>query len=248
MASLAAVALLGALALVACTGDDDKATQRVFAAPPWTGQESYNYALSQPGSDSPGTCTLKTDPGAEPGRTRLSRLCTDGSRYEDNGSVLVDSASLEPYQSTREFIDREKNKKTTYTNVYEGGKVRFSAVDQTGKKYDTTRDLPQAKPGQPEPGWYDDEELLWLARGIPLQAGFSGTYTHVINAGQPRVVPVDVRVDPVEKVKVAAGEFQAWKVRFEKDDNSYLVWVEEAAPHRVVKARIEDVTYELAGS
>ena len=80
----------------------------------------------------------------------------------------------------------------------------------------------------------------------PLRAGYDEQYTHVINAGAPRVSKgVEVIVDPVETVKVPAGTYSAWKVRIRQDKRSYLIWVEEAAPHRVVRAQIEDATYEL---
>ena len=51
-----------------------------------------------------------------------------------------------------------------------------------------------------------------------------------------------------EEVKEPAGTFQAWRVRFEREDTVYFVWVDVAAPHRVVQAQIEDVKYELSGT
>lgn len=239
--------LLVALVAAACSGDDDTVTHKLFTSPPWTGPETYTYNLKQSG-DPAGTCTLKTEPNVEPGKTRLSRMCSDGKRYEDNGSVTVDATTLAPIESTRVFVDSEKNKKTTYTNTYEGPQVVFHAVDQDGHTNNTTRDLPTPSAKDPDPGWYDDEELLWLVRGLPLQQGYGGTYTHVINAGQPRVLPVDVHVDAPQQVKVPAGEFSAYRVRVQKDDSIYQLWVDTAAPHKVVKAQIEDATYELTGT
>ena len=98
----------------------------------------------------------------------------------------------------------------------------------------------------PEPAWYDDEELLWLVRGIPLREGFEGSFTNV-NASTGRVFSAEVTVDEQEVVEVPAGTFQAWKVRIVTSTVTQLIWLDTEAPHRVVRARIERLTYELTG-
>ncbi|MEO6397887.1 MAG: hypothetical protein ABIP13_05425, partial [Tepidiformaceae bacterium] len=82
--------------------------------------------------------------------------------------------------------------------------------------------------------------------GINLASGARADYTLVINAGQPSIHTVNVRVDPAEQVTVPAGEFQAWKVRLSRGGNVNYVWVEATGVQRVVKAQIEDITYELS--
>jgi hypothetical protein len=59
------------------------------------------------------------------------------------------------------------------------------------------------------------------------------------------VLSVQVRVEGSEKVKVPAGEFTTWKVRYQREDSIYYVWVDAASPNRIVQARIEDVIYQL---
>ena len=48
----------------------------------------------------------------------------------------------------------------------------------------TSRDLPEPTEEWPTPGWYDDESLFWLVRGVELREDYEDHYTHVINAGQ----------------------------------------------------------------
>ena len=229
-------------ALMACS-DDSIAISKIFVAPPWTGTEEYSYRVTDKGVDGEGRCRLVTTPESAPGQTKIERLC-EKDEFRDDGTVIVDSRTLEPIESTRVNADTKKGKTSTFSVTYSGTVATFVA-DIDGKKRSTDRDLPEPDAESPDPGWYDDESLLWLARGLPLQGGFHGGYAHVINAGQPRILDVEVDVSGPETVTVPAGEFQAWRVRFRRESSIYDVWVETAAPHRVVKARIEDVTYEL---
>lgn len=248
MPQVLALAALGCGLLFAggCTSDDDIPTSKIFTSPPWQDGEQSVYRVTDEGVDGVGTCTLETHVDFEPGHTKLARSCENGP-YRDDGSAVVDSATLVPVSSTRTAFDGTQNRSSTYTVDYNGPTAHFKA-DINGAVRETDRDLPKPDEQSPDPGWYDDESLLWLARGITLQEGWSGGYWHVINAGQPRILQVRVTVEKQEQVKEPAGTFQAWRVRFEREDTVYFVWVDVAAPHRVVQAQIEDVKYELSGT
>lgn len=242
--TLGALAATTLLVVAACGGSEsvDEA-QKLFESPAWEGHESYVYQLSRRGEDNAGTCTLVTEPEFEPGRTKLSRLCENGP-YRDDAEAIVDSQTLQPFSSQRIVFDGEKNRRTIYTNTYRETDVLFEA-DVNGKLNETTRDLPTPTSKMPDPGWYEDESLFWLARGIPLRDGFEGTYAHIINAGLPRVLEVDVVVKGPETVEAGGQEYEAWHVQFRRSDNIYRVWVETGGVHRVVRAQIEDTTYKL---
>lgn len=233
-----------ALFLIACGGGgEDKPTAPVIEAPAWVGPESYTYQLSRRGESDLGTCILKTEPGVEPGRTRLSRLCgKDAAR--DDGTVLVDSRTLAPFASERTRVDPTADSSISFRTTYREGEVYFEANDN-GDVNNTTRDLPTPTAEAPSPAWYDDEELLWLARSVPLRQGYQGTYAHVINAGLPRVLVSQVEVQRIEKAEFQGGSADAWRIRLGREDTRYTVWVELAEPHRVLRAQVEDVTYKL---
>lgn len=239
------VAILS-VGLAGCSSSGETAANPpIFNAAPWQGEESYTYNLRRRGEDSAGVCTLTTA-AADVGKLKLSRLCGK-DEFRDDGTVTVDARTLIPVQSVRVFADAKQDKRSTYTNVYEASRVTFSA-DLNGAASRTTRDLPAATGKVSQAAWYDDEEVLWLVRGINLASGAKADYTLVINAGQPSIHTVNVRVDPAEQVKVPAGEFQAWKVRLSRGGNVNYVWVEASGARRVVKAQIEDVTYELTAA
>jgi hypothetical protein len=240
--AIALAGLAGACLLSACS-DEDITISKVFQQAPWTGPERYTYRVTSPGVDGEGRCTLVTSPEVAPGQTRLERLCTK-DEFTDNGTLVAESATLRPISEVRVNSDSKKGRTSTWTIDYQGATATFKA-DVDGKVRSTDRDLPEPSSTSPDPGYYDDESLLWLARGIPLEDGYSAAYAHVINAGQPRILDVKVRVQGTESVKVPGGDFTAWKVRFERQSTIYYVWVDVAAPYRVVKARIEDYTYEL---
>jgi hypothetical protein len=113
------------------------------------------------------------------------------------------------------------------------------------EEYEAERELPQPTDDAPEPGWYDETSLFWLVRGIPLQEGFEGRYANV-NIGIARVVGADVKVEGIEEVTVPAGTFRAWSIRVESSITNRF-WVDVESPHRVVRARLEDTTFELTG-
>ena len=241
---LFAATLLGiaALSFAACDEADPPAA-RVFEAAPWTGAEEYVYLVTDRGVKGEGECRLLTTPEVEPGKTKFERRCAKDV-YRDDASVLVDAKTIEPIASTRTYADGKKNQTVTHTVTYGDGKAEFR-TDDGEKKREATRDLPQPVAGTPDPGWYDDDELLWLARGIRLASGYDSAYVHVINAGQPRVLTVRISVEGPETVDTPAGKFEAWKVRFDREQSVYFVWVETSGSRKVVKARIEDTIYTL---
>jgi hypothetical protein len=232
------------LLLAAACAEDDITSQRIFETPPWTGPETAEYSVVDRGVDGEGRCTLTTLPEVEPGRTRLERRCRK-DQFGDDSTVLVESATLAPISSERVTRDTEKRKETIYQIEYSGNVATFTAITNGDDRRSTERDLPEADEESPEPAWYDDDSLLWLARGVPLHAGFKAGYTHVINVGLPRVLGVLASVEGEETVEVPAGMYETWKVRFEREGLLYDIWVDREDPHLVVRARIEDVTYEL---
>lgn len=232
------------LAGAACSDSgDDGPTSKVFRAPPWTGEEHLVYQLSQKGAEDAGTCELQTLPPAGDGPLTLTRLCSK-DEFRDDSTALVDPKTLKPIEATRTRTDSSKDRKAVYTNTYKDGEVEFTAnID--GNINRVTRDLPEPTEEAPDPGWYEDDSLLWLVRGIPLEDGWDGSFAYVINGGQPRVLTTELKVESPERVKTPAGEFKAWKVRLSRENVAWTFWVDEQAPHRAVRAVIEDVTYEL---
>ncbi|MGI8926303.1 MAG: DUF3108 domain-containing protein [Tepidiformaceae bacterium] len=238
--------LIGAAAaaglLAGCGGGDDEVISKVFQGPPWTGAESLSYQLVQRGGDVYGTCEVETRPEFEPGRTQLNLLCTDGEGNRDDRTAVVDAQTLRPISGIR-TISGEDGDRTTFESAYGERIVRLEAnVD--GKRNSAERDLPGATAKSPDPGYYDDESLLWVVRGIPLRVGYEGAYKN-INAGNGRVFTVEVKVEGQERVRVPAGAFNAWKVRIRTESITQQFWIDEQAPNRIVRARIERLTYEL---
>lgn len=245
---IATAALLAGL-VAGCGEDEEVAISKVFVAPPWTANESYEYVLSRAeDGEEYGTCTLETTLNAQDGLTRLSRLCGDGENRDD-GTVLVDPQTLVPHEANRTQVRPDKNSRLSFTAKYEPPIVKFIA-DENGNPRDTERDLPEADDLSPDPGYYDDESLLWLVRGLELRDGWEGSFQDV-SAGTGQTFRVDLKVENQEQVTVPAGEFTAWKVRIRTASITNYAWVEASGDHRLIKARIrgvQDVNYELTSS
>jgi hypothetical protein len=244
--ALLSTAVLAAT-LAACGGDADRPITRIFLAPPWTADETAEYNLVIEDDEIYGTCVLETRLNAEGPNTRLNRLCGDG-KNRDDGSVLVEAATLKPLRANRTQVqvDEDSTERYSFSSSYEPPIVKFTA-DENGEPRETERDLPEPDELSPDPGYYDDESLLWLVRGIELREGYEASYQNV-SAGTGQVFRVDITVEGREAVSVPAGEFTAWKVRVETSAITQFAWVDVESPHRLVQARIkgiQDVTYEL---
>ncbi len=242
-------ALLAAGLIVACSGTDERPLTKVFVSPPWTADESNRYLLHRTeDSEVYGECTLELRLNAEDGNTRLNRLCGDGENRDD-GTVLVDPDTLTPITANRTQYRAEKDQRLSFDSFYEPPIVRFVA-DENGKQRETTRDLPQPDETSPDPGYYDDESLLWLVRGIDLSEGYEASYQNV-SAGTGQTFRVDLAVEGQETLTVPAGEFTTWKVRVRTASVTQFAWIEVDQPHRLIRARIkgiQDVTYDLEPS
>ncbi|MBE7519348.1 MAG: DUF3108 domain-containing protein [Thermoflexaceae bacterium] len=243
LALCAPLGLLAALA-AACAQDIDAPPERVFGAAPWNADEKMTYDLVERGGQVYGRCEVATDIAHEPGTTKLSFLCGDDQGNRDDRIAHVDSSTLEPHSASRTIVKAD-GKSTVFQSDYAPPVVRLTATEGE-KKRTTERDLPVATKENPEPGWYDDESLLWLVRGVPLQNGFQGAFRDV-NASTGQVFTVEVTVEEQETLQVPAGEFTAWKVRVRTSSVTHHFWVDAAPPHRIVRARVEHLSYELTG-
>jgi hypothetical protein len=238
--------LVTAALLSSCADDSEKQLSQVFVHVPWTASESSEYNLVIEDNQIYGTCTLETKLQDGGPNTRLNRLCTDGTNRDD-GSALVEPSTLKPIESSRTSL--RKDSRVSFTTTYAPPKVTFVS-DENGKTRQTERELPVPDETSPNPGYYDDESLLWLVRGIELREGYEGSYQN-ISAGTGQTFRVDLKVQGQEQVKVPAGEFTAWKVRIQTATVTQFAWVDVASPNRLIQARIngvQDVTYKLVRS
>ena len=231
-----------AVVAAACSGTGDASGDRIFETAPWTGEERFVYRVTDRGVDGEGRCEMLTFPDSAPGETRLEEHCA--AAYSDDSVVRVDTDDLDPRESVRTISRPEDGTRVTHSVTYEGTVATF-VTDDGEKRRETQRDLPDPTEEHPDPGWYDDKSIFWLVRGLTLSEDYEGTYLHVINVGQPRVLPVDVSVEDRETVETPVGTFETWRVRLERDNTTYLLWVGEDGEKPVVKARIESVNYEL---
>lgn len=245
---LAVAAASAVLLASACGGiDTPDARPPVFAAAPWDGVERFTYELKQR-EYVYGRCTLETIPEVEPGITQLNRLCQGvaDEEFRDDATVFVDSQTLEPISAQRVNTNTETGERVTRTAEYgnEEGIITFQVIQDDGKTNRATREMPEPTEAVPAVAVYEDEALFWLIRGLPLTEGYATEYT-TASTMTVRVFNVEVAVEGRETVTVPAGTFDAWNVRIKTSAATNRLWVEAAAPHRIVKANIEFLTYEL---
>jgi hypothetical protein len=79
--------------------------------------------------------------------------------------------------------------------------------------------------------------LVWALRTLPLEQGTSAS-VNVFDMLASRAVERRITIGAVERVSVPAGDFNAVRVEIAPADGSAggaSVWLEEAAPHRVLR-------------
>jgi hypothetical protein len=79
--------------------------------------------------------------------------------------------------------------------------------------------------------------LVWALRTLPLEQGASAS-VNVFDMVASRAVERRITVGAMERVSVPAGDFNAVRVEIAPADGSAggaSVWLEEAAPHRVLR-------------
>lgn len=251
LSRFAALGVAGALLLAGCGDEAEPTTSKIFQGPVWDGPERANYDVLYENGDLYGSCQLETEPNGE--TTTVYRLCSDaeGEGHRDDGMAIVDSETLTPIESERVQVDMESRMERTMTGTYSDElalltRLDVSLDDPTDVDVDleTERELPQPDEGSPNPGFYDDETLYWLMRGIPLEEDWEGAY-HNIHLGTARIVVAEVAVEGQETIEVPAGEFETWRVQLRTASVTQHFWVDVAAPHRVIQADIERVRYAL---
>jgi hypothetical protein len=243
-ALVAALAMQPAFA-IACDSSETTIS-KVFKAAPWQGAEDYTYNLVDQGNKVTGTCQLKTTPNSAPGQSLLEQLCSNTAGDRDDRAVTVDAQTLRPISGTRTIFAIKKNSTTVTKSTYDDNNVTLE-INEGGDVHRAVRTLPKPTKDSPDPGYYDDESLFWVVRGVPLDKSFSGAYQDVnASNGQSFVAQVDVQDQ--ETVKVPAGTFQAWKIRLETSSITQYFWIDVASPHAVVQADIEDTRYQLVSA
>lgn len=244
--------------LTACADVDLEAHSRIFGSAVWDKNESLKYELTRNGYVE-GFCDVETSSSGD-GITNLLQTCTDAFNYgyTDERKTYVSEADLKPISSLRIIEDPKKMEIRHFSAKYfyddgEESRVIFEikefkgSADLPTRTLEASRKMPASTDMVPTPVWYDDDSIFWLVRGITYSEGFNASFTDV-NAATGRVFSAHLEVERREFIKVPLGEFEVWKIKLETATIKQYLWVETEAPHRIVRAKLEDLVYELLSS
>ena len=241
--------------ITACADVDLEPHARIFNSAVWDKNESLKYELTRNGYVE-GYCVVEITSKGD-GTTHLIQNCTDafGYGYTDERRTYVGEKDLKPISSIR-IIDNPKkmerrhfSAKYFYDDVGQN-RVVFETKEFKGSEklpirtLEASRNLPTSSSLVPTPVWYDDDSIFWLIRGITYNEGFQASFTDV-NAATGRVFSAHLEVEGREIVNVPFGEFEVWKIKLETATIKQYLWVEIDPPHRIVRAKLEDLIYEL---
>lgn len=239
--SLAPLALGVALIAAACGGDGvDTPSSKIFESPAWDGEELFTYTLTQ-NDRVYGKCEATTEPDGD--TTTLRLHCFNDTGDRDDRTVIVESDTLTPLRSERTVTSIN----TVTTVEYHPPTATFTTAEEGKDPRTRDRDLPtKDSEDDPEPGYYDDNSLFWLLRGLPLEEDWTGGF-HDINPGAlVQIVEAEFEVRERVEIDVPAGTFDTWRVLLRTPSVGQYLWVEVEAPHRVIRADLDGVRYELS--
>lgn len=193
---------------------------------PWTNGEQLEYEMKTAAGLTMGAMVLTVEPNApRPGnvvfenRTYTPTGPTQGSRVE------VERDSMQPVALS--YFNMAFGK----TSIrYEGRQAR---VELPGKPPAT---IPLDGPT------FDNEEVLYLVRRLPLEAGYKGTLPIISPMGVP--VKLEIAVLATEDVEVPAGKFRCHRFEFGGITQTY--WIATEEPRPIVKIGVGAISIELA--
>jgi hypothetical protein len=201
----------------ACGGSgSDRPTSDIVSAIPWRGDERFEYVLKDDRGREVARSVLTVD--VSNSTTELGQLATT-STNRDETKVVVDSDTLKPVSSTRLIVT---------PNDTENIEVSYTDAGALIKHNDRQSGL-----SVPEHA-YDNDTSLHLWRTIAFAPGYEASYVTIITNRRSRQT-VDLRVVGLERVRVPAGEFRAWRLEIKGSNADQVAWYADTPTRPLVK-------------
>ncbi len=223
--------VLIAIGAAACSGGGPSGpTSDIVATIPWQGSENLSYALKDGRGDTVGSGRLTIEVSG--GQTVLTQLY-ESEAGSDRIEVRVDSRTLKPVSATRQIRSRYANEMIEVTYTPEGALIRKGGR-QSGLS------VPEHS--------YDNDSSLFLWRTLPFEASYEARYVTIITNRRSRQL-VEIEVTGRETVRVAAGEFPAWRLAIRTSNAKQTAWYASELPARPLLRYDNDrgTIFELQG-
>lgn len=200
----------------ACGSDSGPPASDVVSSVPWRTGETLSYFVMDRKGAVVGKSTLGID--VQGATTTLTQRFTS-ERSRDDSSVVVDSRTLKPQSARREIVTAKDDVilEVSYTDQ--------GAIIKQGDK--------QSGLSVPEHS-YDNDSSLFLWRTLPFAPGYEAAYTTIITNRRNRE-KVRLKVSGRETVRVAAGEFQAWRLEIKTSNAGQVAWYADTPARPLVK-------------
>jgi hypothetical protein len=228
---LGAAAVLAALSLLACGGEDPETVDPVGAIP-WTAPEISEYQLAERG-DIVGTGFFRIEADGE--NVRLVQEFKGDNGSSDTRTVIAEAESLGPISMERTVLNEDGSPRT---------QIRASYTEDAAAFESTTGERTVTQTRNRAPNSFDSEQHLFIGRTITLSDGYQAHY-RAMDAATTQSRVIDLRVTEQEMVEVPAGEFLAWKVEFRHASATTTAWYSVEPPYYLVKAKVSDFEYLL---
>lgn len=226
---LAALLLLVAWWLAACSGGSDVPLDDIAGEAHFTAGEELAYELVDRDGEVIGRGTLGVAADGDTWVLRQSYEELDPPAGErptfDRGTTVVRQGSFTPVSMER--VIQRRDESLRYEGAYAPDRSSVVRVEvDDGDRSERSFDLRDHA--------YENEAALWLWRTLPLAVGYEARYVsmNVVDAAQQTV---SLRVGEEETITVPAGTFETWRLQVRTGRATNVAWIEQDPPHRVVQ-------------
>ncbi len=235
-AGMALVAAGALLVSAGCATNDGPETQDIVTTIPWTAPERAHYDLTnRKRDDDMGEGTISIVRDGEHLVMRQEFRDNDGN--EDTTEVRVDPTTLKPQSGRREIIDAKDDRREVLETEYgtlddDSYGVRIKQLTYKPRT-DTEPDNERSNPLRVPEHSYDNDTSLFIWRTIPFADDYTVTYNAII-ANRRAKRPVTLHVMGQERVETPAGQFDAWHLRIEAEQQSHDAWFATTDDHTLL--------------
>ncbi len=204
----------------------------ILQAAPWQDGETVQYILKGNGGASLGLLEFTVNNRMEEGQSLWDIEAYTVLPMLDNQIFRHVEATDEGFRPR--YIRLEGNQVGKHSASYGEGTINLSTNGQS-----------TGKPIVTEGAVFDNEQMLYLLRRLPLKEGYQ-IQLNVFENLSKSMISADLKVKGSQLIDVPAGSFDTYEVHLDNPSQEATFWVAKDAARQVVKFENRFFTAELA--
>nr|HMN31248.1 DUF3108 domain-containing protein [Caldilineaceae bacterium] len=195
--------------------------------PPWASGETTGYQITDVNGQSAGTARYEITQGDSQTNPAGWSIRREIMAQGVNETIAVElNKGLQPLRSVLTRTQQAQGGREVVEATYNGGQVDMVLTTAQDVTTNQRINIPSDSS--------NGDVLIQLLRTLPLQKGYA-TRINVFWPIAGQLETYVVNVADTEQVNVPAGAYDTFKVELTGRGNKTTAWLNQAAPHQVVK-------------